>query len=260
VREKTFSVTVDRRALASARLIANSAPGLAVASIRADTGDCRVNADGGSCDFVDLPPFGTVMVTVSYRAEEGSWANDAEIRVSTAGDVDSSNDSVTDRVETHGTTDLELRVAGAVDGIRQSALSFPLISVVNGVDTAFGARLEITLPAEIALLDVSASNATCSGTSVLRCDFADLEAGATATIALTVRASASGSYVSSLKLTASNDNNSANDSHQVALTITGGDAAAVSAPKGGGGRIEFPILALLALLAGLRLSRRGLPH
>jgi hypothetical protein len=258
-REKTFTVTTDRRALASAHLVASTASGLEVESIRASTGDCHVDTDaGGICDFLDLPAFSTVTVTVNYRAMAGSWVLDPVVSVSTAGDVKSGNDSVTARIETHGTTDLELRVEPTVSGARSSTLNFPLISVVNGGDKAFGARLEVTLPSEVALVGVSASNATCSGSTELRCDFSELDAGAIATVALTVRASVSGSFVSSLKLTASNDSNPANDSREVALAISGGDSAAAAVGKSGGGRIEFWMLALLASLVVARLNSRAI--
>ena len=73
-------------------------------------------------------------------------------------------------------TDLELRVGGSVGGSSRRTLDFPPISVVNGAEKAFGARLEVTLPAEVSLVSVSAANAICSGTTVLRCDFDELEA------------------------------------------------------------------------------------
>jgi len=105
-------------------------------------------------------------------------------------------------------------------------------------------------------VSVSASNATCSGTSVLRCDFTDLAPGATATVALIVRARVTGSFVSKLKLSANNDSNPANDTREVNLEIVGADVPAVpavsesnAAGHGGGGRIEFWMLGLLALLA-----------
>ena len=75
-------------------------------------------------------------------------------------------------------------------------------------------------------------------------------------MALNVRASADGSFVSALKLTASNDNNPANDTRDVTVEISGGSVAAVSTNSGnasgsggGGGRLEFWMLGLLALLA-----------
>ena len=89
-------------------------------------------------------------------------------------------------------TDLELRVDGSLAGSPMASLNFPLISVVNGGEEAFGARLDVTLPSQVTLVSVSASSATCSGTSVLRCDFPDLPPGATATVALVVRAKVTG--------------------------------------------------------------------
>ena len=263
MREKTFTVTTDRRGLAAARFVASHAlPGLTVQAISAASGSCRVDAEaGGICDFTDLPAFAGVTVTVSYRAAEGSWVLDPLVSVSTSGDVAGNNNTITARVETHGSTDLELRVDTAMTGSRSATLSFPLISVVNGVDKAFGARLDVTLPSEVTLVSVSASNATCSGTSILRCDFTELPAGVTATVALTVRANANGNFVSALRLSASNDMNPANDSRDVAVQISGGEVASASAPGGGGGgggRIEFWMLGLLALLAARRHRVRNL--
>ncbi len=258
VREKTFTVSTDRRALASAQFIAGHAlPGLTVETIAASLGDCRVDAAlGGVCDFVDLQPFTSLTVTVRYRAAEGSWLADPTVKVSTGGDVQSSNNAVSAHIEAHGATDLELRVDPTVGGAKSATLSFPLISVINGSDKAFGTRLEVTLPPQVTLVDVSASNASCSGTSVLRCDFTELEPLATVTVALTVRASANGSYVSSLKLSATNDNNAANDSRAVAIEISGG-ATAQASGSGGGGRLEFWMLGLLAMLVARRKTFRN---
>jgi hypothetical protein len=260
-RDKTFTVTTDRRDLASARFIASHpAPGLAVQAISAGTGSCRVDADaGGICDFVDLPAFASVAVTVSYRAAEGSWSLDPVVNVSTAGDVASGNNQVTAHVETHGTTDLELRVEPTLSGARSAALSFPLITVVNGIDTAFGARLEVTLPSQLSLVSISASKATCSGTSVLRCDFTELEPGAIATVGLTVRASANGTFASAVRLSALNDIDPSNDAREVSVQISGADVADASTGvgNGGGGRLEFAMLGLLAALAFRRRAPRN---
>jgi MYXO-CTERM domain-containing protein len=175
------------------------------------------------------------------------------VSVSTAGDVVSSNNAVIAHVETLAATDLELRVDGSLKGSPSASLSFPLISVVNGAEEAFGAQLDVTLPPQLTLVSVSASSATCSGASVLRCDFMHLAPGVTATVALVVRAKISGSFVSALKLSASNDSNPANDTREVKVEIAGANVAAVSessaAGSGGGGRIEFWMLGLLALLA-----------
>jgi uncharacterized protein DUF11 len=267
-RVKTFTVTTDRRALASARFAAGHAPpAVTVEAISATaggeaTGDCHVDvASGGICDFTNLPAFASITVTVTYRAAEGSYEGDLAVYVSTSGDVVTANNSEAAHVETHGMTDLELRVAPTLAGPKSSTLSFPLISVINGAEKAYGARLEVTLPPQVALVSMSASNATCSGTRVLSCEFGELDALATATVSLSVRATDTGSFTSALKLTASNDNNSANDNRDVAVDIAGGDPAAATGSGGGGGgggRMEWLALALLGAMVWRRMSSRRL--
>jgi hypothetical protein len=253
-RETTFTVTTDRRALGSARFLARHyLPGLRVEAIRASAGSCQVDADvGGTCDFTDLQPFASISVTVTWRAAEASDAQDVSVGVSTAGDVVSGNNSVSGRAEVVASTDLELRVAGAMDGSTGTTLAFPQISVVNGGERAIGTRLEVTLPPQVTLIGVSAANAICSGTAVLRCDFPDLDANSTSTVDINVRASTRGSYMSSLKLTSSNDINPANDSREVMFEISGSSGVAAASKSSGGGRMEWLALAVLALLVGRR--------
>jgi len=150
-------------------------------------------------------------------------------------------------------TDLDLRVGAPVTGFRNTTVSFPDITIVNGRDKAFGTRLEVTLPAGVTLASVSASNAICSGTTVLSCDFDDLEAGTVSTVNLSVHANEVGAFTTALKLTATNAESSANDSKDVALQISNAANAAQTAGggqgggKGGGGRFEWLALAVLAL-------------
>jgi hypothetical protein len=176
------------------------------------------------------------------------------VYVSTSGDVVNSNNAESARVVTRGMTDLELRVAPTLSGPKSSTLTFPLISVMNGAEKAFGARLEVTLPAEVTLVSVSASSAICSGSRVVTCDFSELDPLAVATVALSVRGTVTGNFLSSLKLTASNDNNAANDSREVNVQIAGGDPAAVSGEKSGGGSMEWLALMLLGALVWRRMA------
>jgi hypothetical protein len=255
-RERTFTVSTDRRGLASARLLAgHAAPALTVEAITAGTGDCRVDANlGGVCDFTDLPAHASVAVSVTYRAANGSWTANPVVSVSTPGDVENGNNSVSAPVETIGGTDLELRVAANVGGTKSATLNFPLIELVNGDSKAITPRLEVTLPPEVTVVDVSATDGMCSGTTTLRCDFNTLEPFARASVSLSVRSSASGSFVSQVRLASINDTNSANDSRDVAMQIAAPTVAATSGPGGGsgggggGGRMEWLALLFLALV------------
>jgi Domain of unknown function DUF11 len=252
-RVQTFTVHADRRALATARFqAAHAMPALRVDAISAQGADCRVDADlGGLCDFQDLAANASVPVSVTYRAQDGWWVVDPVVSVSTPGDVVGGNNTLTASVETLGTTDLELRVVDSLSGSRTASLSFPLIELVNGGNKAMTPRLEITLPPQITVMDVSAGQAICTGTTTLRCDFDTLEPFARASVSITVRASANGSFTSNVKVTTANDTNPANDSKVVALEITGANVAANnggSTAKGGGGRVEWLMLLFLALV------------
>jgi hypothetical protein len=250
-RAATFTVTTGRRALAAARFSAKHyLPGITVTALSASAGQCHVDETaGGICDFTDLAAGSQLAVTVTWRADH-ACDHDVAVGVSTAGDVVASNNEVRGRAEVVAPTDLELRVAASVGGSAGSTLDFPPISVVNGAGKAVGTRLEVTLPAEVTLVSISAANAICSGTAVLRCDFADLEADSTSTVNLTVRPGAGGSYSSALKLTSMNDTNPANDSRNVAFSISAGTSGGgvAAARTRGGGSFEWLGLLLLALI------------
>ena len=182
---------------------------------------------------------------------DGSWVVDPVVSISTPGDVIAGNNALTSRVETLGTTDLELRVSGSVGGPRATSLNYPVIELVNGASKAMTPRLDVTLPEGVTVSDISASEGICTGTTSLRCDFATLEPFATASVSLSVRASANGSFTSNVKVTVANDGNAANDSRDVAMDIKGETVSASNGPNGsgGGGRMEWLGLALLCLLA-----------
>ncbi|HET7809693.1 MAG TPA: M12 family metallo-peptidase [Steroidobacteraceae bacterium] len=258
-RELTFEVSSARRLLSQARFVASNArPGVEVSAIRADFGDCKVVADtGGVCDFTNLAPDSRVRVTVTWSALAPATAQEVEVSVSTPGDVSVANDELAGTADVVGHTDVELRVDTASDGISGQVMDFPPIAVVNGDEKAVGTRLEVNLPAGVALVSVSAANAICSGTTVLRCDFAELEANSTSTVNLSLRAGAGGNYVSALQLSSLNDVNPANDSREVALNISSTRKPTAEAKAGGGGgSLEWLSLALLGMLAALRLAAR----
>jgi hypothetical protein len=256
-RVQTFTVNTDRRGLASARFrAAHAAPALQVDAISATAGDCHVDTDlGGICDFTNLPANAGESVSVTYRVADGSWTVDPVVSITTAGDVVSSNNSLTARVETFGSTDLELRVATTMAGPKSTELSFPAIEMVNGGNKAIAPRLEVTLPPQVTVVDVSAADAVCTGTTVLTCEFDTLEPFARASVNLSVRASADGSFTSNVRVTSANDNNTTNDTREVAVEIASVSVTPVSGGSGGGGgggRMEWLALAFLALLIGVR--------
>jgi hypothetical protein len=116
------------------------------------------------------------------------------------------------------------------------------------------------------VIDVSAGQAVCAGTSTLRCEFTTLGASETASLSFTFRAASSGKFTAQVRSGAGNDTNPANDSRDVAIDIAaepsqpapGANGASASA-KGGGGSMEWGGLLMLALLIGTKwIRKRGL--
>ena len=254
-REHTFNVKTGPRALDNARFIAKHfLPGVRVDAIRAGNGACAVDAEtGGSCDFSALPAGSEFEVVVSWHAVDAA-ETEVAVGVVTFGDVAMTNNIVRGRAEVMGATDLELRVDTAVNGATGSTLDFPKIMVANGAQKAFGTKLEVTLPREMTLVSISAANAICSGTSLLQCEFGELDANSTTTVHISVRANQRGNHVSSLKLTSANDTNPANDQRDVAFGITGSQGVAAASSGGGGGSFEW--LSLMLLGTGLFITVR----
>ncbi len=259
-RERTFGLTVDRRDVASARFVApHYLPGLRVDAIRASAGECFVDEFvGGICEFTQLPAFSAAQVWVTYRALEGDQVSNIAVSVTTPGDVVSSNDVVRGIARLRGVTDLELRVGGQMHGAVGESAMFPAITIVNGAGIAHDVRLEVTLPAQVELVDISAANAVCSGTTQLRCEFGELPANSMTTVNLSVRATASGQFTAGLRVVASNDTNNANDARDVTVDVAATATANASTPaKTGGGAFEWLTLLTLLWLGWCRVRNRG---
>lgn len=113
----------------------------------------------------------------------------------------------------------------------------------HGPDTASGIVLTDTLPAGLTL---NSAPPSCSGTSTVTCNIGTLASGASATIALSVTASAPGPFSNTASVsTTATDNNTANNSTTVNSTVLPASAIPALSPL---------MLALLAaLLAALAL-------
>jgi hypothetical protein len=261
-RDRTFTLTTDRRSLASARFVAPSyLPSLVVEAIQAPEGDCRVNADGSICDFVNLPAYASIPIVVTYRAAEGSYRYGIAATVTTAGDVAAANDLVRGNADVQAVTDLELRAGPSAGGAQGATLDFPAITIANtGAQKAFGTHLDIVLPAQLTLVSISAADAICTGTQTVRCDFTELEANSLTTVSLSVRANATGTFRSGLRVHATNDTNGANDSRDVAVEVAATPTAAArttGGAGGGGGGMEWLGLLFLGLMLVRKKRGRG---
>lgn len=94
------------------------------------------------------------------------------------------------------------------------------IGVTTGQSPAQGVAIAQVLPVGVTLLSVTPSTGSCQGTATVTCDLGDLPAGALETIALSVRANATGDLASTATLsTASPDPDLANNLASVTTQV-----------------------------------------
>ena len=98
----------------------------------------------------------------------------------------------------------------------------------SGPGTATGVTLTYTVPSGLELQSVSASQGECAGTSSITCELGTIEAGATATVTIVVKALAGGSYSNVVDVTGDQSDPNGNGNN-MGVAITN-----VEQPAGGG--------------------------
>lgn len=270
-REFQLTLTSSRRPVSNVVVRApNLKPYLELESMTSPGITCTIDNTFGNCNFDTVPANASIPITVRYRGQQDYHQNNSVLEVSaiTSNDVDYMNNHTHSEWEVGSPTDLAIATATpSATATVGGTLTFPQITITNGVSSAFEPLVEITIPTFLSVGTVSASNAICTGTSLLQCRLGTLAPGASATIALTLNALATGSQSVTARVTSSSDNNSSNDAIAVDLTVS---SVAVPPPPpvtppttpssggGGGGRFEWLSLAVLALLSHRRANRRVL--
>ena len=270
-REFQLTLTTSRRQVPNVVVRApNPKPYLELESITSPGIACTIGASFGTCDFGTVPANASIPITVRYRGLQDYHQNNSVLEVSaiTPNDVSYANNHTHSEWEVGSPTDLAIATATpSATATVGGTLAFPQITITNGVSSAFEPLVEIAIPDFLSIGTISASSATCTGTSLLQCRYGTLAPGATVAINLSLNALTAGSQSVSVRVTSSSDNNSSNDAIAVNLTVS---SAAVTPPVtppaskpsgGGGGRFEWLSLGLLALLSAnrarrLRLQRR----
>ncbi len=89
-------------------------------------------------------------------------------------------------------TDLSISATDSPDPASVGGdLTYTLKATNNGPDPATGVVVEDTLPAGVEFVSASASQGTCAGTATVTCEVGDLASGASATVTVVVRPTAS---------------------------------------------------------------------
>jgi hypothetical protein len=266
-REFQLTLTSGRRPVPNVIVRApNPKPYLELESITSPGIACTIETTQGTCNFGTVPANASIPITVRYRGMQDYHQNNSvlEAAVFTSNDVNYENNHTRAEWEVGTPTDLAIATAThSATATVGGTLAFPQITITNGASSAFEPLVEITIPSFLSIGTISASNAICTGTSLLQCRYGTLAPGASVTITLSLNALAVGSQSVPVRVTSSSDNNSSNDAIAVDLTVS---SAAVTPPVtppapspsgggGGGGRFEWLALGFLALLSANRTRR-----
>jgi MYXO-CTERM domain-containing protein len=245
-------------------------PWYRVDSISVNGADCARGGNDQSefgnyyCEAGTVPANSSYPVIVRYRALQGGVGQGgAPIYASGVNDATNNNNVAYFNTRTIQPTDVRLAVAQpSATAVNGNVLRFPLITVSNSGSLADDIVVNIPLPA-FATIETISSSGNCAGTALLQCSFESLASGGSATIDISLRTSAAGTFTSNVTMVADEDSTSGNNAASVALTVNAAPAASGGSSGGsssgggkGGGRIEWVVLALLALLAARRLRRQ----
>jgi uncharacterized repeat protein (TIGR01451 family) len=129
-------------------------------------------------------------------------------------------------------SDVSVTKTASAASVEAGATIAYTMTVANaGPQDATSAKLTDALPADTTLVSVTASQGGCSGTSTVTCELGTLAAGASATVALTLKTSKAGSVVNTATVAAAGlDRNPGNNSASASTAVTAVLAASVPPP------------------------------
>lgn len=223
---------------------------------------CSVAAQTADCALGDLAPGATQSVTFRVLAQSAGTPN-VQLRVMASNDGLAANDTRNLLLRVSQGADLAL--SGTIDRSAVAvgdSLSAVLTLQNRGPTDVTDARVAVTLPSGLTLLQQSGENVTCAVvTAGLTCGPQSLAAGATMRATLTLRADASGSLVIGSQASASAPELQAADNQlqqTVSVTATSAPASpgSPSGGRGGGGMLSGMALAALSVLAARTARRR----
>jgi uncharacterized repeat protein (TIGR01451 family) len=159
--------------------------------------------------------------------------------------------------------DADLSVTATADAASLTVGSDTVVTLLlrnTGSTGVTDAQLNITLPAGLTLVSVSAAGINCSQSGTLAtCTPSAFAANTTATVRLTVRGATAGVATLSAAISSSvSDSQSANNQAQASITVNSAPPTS-SASSGGGGRMGAELLLALLLLAARLWPRAPQP-
>lgn len=100
-----------------------------------------------------------------------------------------------------------------------TALTYTATLTNFGTETATGVSLSDELPIGVSFVSATPSQGNCNGTAAVSCSLGDLASGASATVAITVTPTVTGTLVNSITATGNGDVNAANNSASASVVV-----------------------------------------
>ncbi len=222
-------------------------------------GSCETTSSFFLCTLGTVPANGTATVTLRLRGDNvasvvlgvnatGTGDNDP-------GDGRSSGSIV---VDARGNVAVQSAAANASATVG-TAFEYPRITI-TAITATDDVRVGITVPAAFSIDSATAGGAPCAvNAGSINCSFGTLEAGASRSITVRLRANQAGSFATTATATATDDSDTSNNSAPVTLTVSKSGSSGRGGGGGGGSLDPQSLLMLLLLAPAIVRRRRGVP-
>ena len=233
-------------------------PALQILAAAAAGGTCATAPGTVTCNFGSIAPNERRRIDLQLL---GNAAGQHSISATLAAPLDqnSSNDSAVISLSLTAASDGALVISPAtLSGTERQVQRASVLLSTSGTDPLADVTIRVAVPTDtLEVVAASADQGTCSATAgTVTCNLGTVAAGVTRRLELDLRGTHSATSTIEATLTAANDadasNNRASATVSVAAVVSVG-----SSSRGGGGRTDFALLAVLLALVAARAAREA---
>ncbi|MFO1392706.1 MAG: M12 family metallo-peptidase [Steroidobacteraceae bacterium] len=256
------AVSVGNLAVSAVVVNVTGSAGLQVLEATVAGSSCTVASGSASCTLGDVAAGATrhidarvrgsavgnyrVTATVAAAADQNSANNTAEIPLALAASAD-------------GALTFERAAPAATEG---QTTRVTVVLSTAGIEPLTGVSIGVAVPANSFSVEATAAEGgSCTRSSgQVSCTLGDVPANSTRRVDLDLRATRAGAPALQATLTASNDDNPANNAATATIAVAAAPGSSGGGGGGGGGRVDlWLVLTLLLPAAAARRARNRVP-
>jgi uncharacterized repeat protein (TIGR01451 family) len=202
--------------------------GVAFVSAMTTQGACMAAGGTVTCNLGSIAMGGLVTVTINTTVTAGGILTNTATVTTADADTNNTNNSATAMTTVRGVADLAIAKSASPDPVTVgNALTYTVTVTNLGPNAATSLVITDTLPAGVTLISATVPGGTCTGTTVVTCNVANLAVNGTVNATLVVTANTTGSVTNMASVvSADSDPNSANNMAMVTSQV----AAATCVP------------------------------